>query len=367
VLTRGNLIFLAPVAALFALTRWKAEGVKGIGIFILACLLPILPVTIHNAYVSHDFVPVTYAAGFNFYIGNRQGADGGSTYPADVGTGLEEEKSVVGKAEKTAGHPLKPSEVDHYWLKQGLDYIGTHPHQALSLYLRKIGLFFSNMEIPDNYNVDFFTRNFDTILKAPLPGFALVLGLSVFGFIACGRNNRARALPLLVLATVYMCSVLPFYVTDRYRLPVIVFLLPLAGLTAPALGNLVELRRWGRIAAAEALSIACVAGSLLYPSPTVTPEAIGWTGLSEIEFDLGRDLEGLSYLQKAIAISPRDVNSYFYMKGVAAEERRGNHDQALTLMHMAATLHPAEAASIEESYGRYMTARHPEQRPRFTD
>ncbi len=345
ILARGNAALLLPVFPVLALVKWRGVAVKTCALYALGTLLVILPVTLHNYGASRDFVPVNYSGGFNFYIGNRAGANGANSYPADIPTGLLEETATTHIAAQALGHPPKPSEVSAYWFGRGLDAVRNDPSRAAELTLRKAGLFFSDTEFPDNYNQPFFTRHMDTLLRLPLPGFAVALGLVAFAWTVAGRAQRARMTPVVVLALVYLCSVLPFYVTDRYRLPVMIFLLPLAGAAA-----MVDFGKIRKLAAGLCLALACTATSLSFPPASAATTAIGWLGLADFQLKRKNDAAALDALYQAIAASPRDVSAFMYVQGAHAQDRLGRPEKARQLFEAALRLHPDEEKQIRRHY-----------------
>jgi 4-amino-4-deoxy-L-arabinose transferase-like glycosyltransferase len=322
VLTRGNVLLVGFAFLLLAGWQYRCHAWKTAAVFLLGMGLVIAPVTLHNAVASDDFVPITYSGGFNLFIGNRDGANGANAYPSDIPTGLMEEQVTTQKAEAARGRKLKPSEVSAYWQEQALDFIVRHPDQAAGLALKKLGFLFSHTEFPDNYNVDFFSRHMGTLLQAPLPGFALVLGLVCFVLAASNPAQRRLLMPWLVLAAGYVLSVLPFYVTDRYRLPLLVFLLPVAGAAFPLAQSLIAGRAWPRLVAADTLALLAIITSLTFPLPSPTNTAMGWLTLSDIQLRLGHSRAALQSLDRAMALAPRDIPPF--MRERREQLRNGN-------------------------------------------
>src|SRR5262249_21398796 len=67
-LVRANLLLVVPATAVFLLVRKQP---KAAGLVAAGALLCILPVTIRNAAVAHDFVITTAQFGPNLYTGNN--------------------------------------------------------------------------------------------------------------------------------------------------------------------------------------------------------------------------------------------------------------------------------------------------------
>jgi len=78
-LDRDNFILLAPILAVLAL--WlggglRRRGLLAAGAFTLGTVLMIVPVTVRNWAVSHEFVLLTTGGGEVFFIGNNADANG---------------------------------------------------------------------------------------------------------------------------------------------------------------------------------------------------------------------------------------------------------------------------------------------------
>jgi 4-amino-4-deoxy-L-arabinose transferase-like glycosyltransferase len=346
ILTRGNAVFLLIALPLLAFVQKKPKFLRGCSFYVLGAFLVLVPVTLHNAYVSHDFVPITYSNGFNFYIGNREGTNGANNYPSDIHTNDKEELSTTKIAETALGHTLKPSEVSAYWFNKGLHFIVHDPASAFGLWLHKAVLFFSNQEFFDNYNSDFFRQEMHSFLHWPFfPGFALVLGLSAFAFFAAEKEQRRAMQPFLLLAALYIASVLPFYVTDRYRLPVVVFLLPLAGAAVLSVASST------RVNIAAIIALLLHTGSMLYPPKDPRYTMAGWLGLGSAQLKRGEDAAAVTSLSRAIEIAPKTVETYWYVEAAKAADRTSQHDKALTFIEAARHVHPEDEAQIRAHYG----------------
>ncbi len=253
-ITRPNILIYALVvpAVTFLVRRVNRTAVSlrralGEAIYIwLGLLVPICPVTLHNAIVGHDFVPIASQGGVNFYIGNNPVADGFTAIvPGTRATWWGGHDDAVALAEQARGRPLRASEVSAYWTEKGLAYLRAAPAGAVRLYLRKLYLFFWGAEISNNEHI-YFLRRYSLPLSATLwhagvyfP-FGLVAPLALLGAVLSWNRLRARVLPLIAYALLYMISVILFFVCARFRLPAIPVLLLLAAFGACALPGLVR-------------------------------------------------------------------------------------------------------------------------------
>ncbi|MBM3332568.1 tetratricopeptide repeat protein [candidate division WOR-3 bacterium] len=203
-----------------------------------AAALVILPVTIRNYIVSRQFVPIAWQAGTNFVIGNNPNSDGVSAIvPGTRGSWWGGYDDVKRLAEEALGRQLKGAEIDRYWMAKGFEFWRQQPGKALGLLLRKTFLWFAGFEVgneTDLYAVKrysfinylFFNSRF---LKFP---FGILLPLALAGVWLMRREWR-RFLPLYLFFGAYSLSFIFFFVTSRYRTPMVplVAILAAAGIT----------------------------------------------------------------------------------------------------------------------------------------
>ncbi|MFH1725975.1 MAG: tetratricopeptide repeat protein [Elusimicrobiota bacterium] len=245
-LNRGNFLLAVPFIPLWlwARTRDIKSAARLGGLFLLGFAFAVAPVTARNYWADRDFVLTNYTAGINFYAGNNPKASGIHAAAPMIRTIPEhEERDARVYAEKEVGRPLKPSEIGRFWYKKGFDFIRREPGRFFRLLGKKINLFVNYYEVPDNYNTYFLRDRFVPLLRWPLFTFGALLPLAVWGVAASWRRWR-EALLLYLLAGGYALSVVLFYVTSRYRLPVVPFLLPFAAYAlADGFGTVRE-KRW---------------------------------------------------------------------------------------------------------------------------
>jgi Tfp pilus assembly protein PilF len=226
-LVRANLLLPAAVTAIFLLVRRER---KSAGLLVAGVALCILPVTIRNAVVAHDFVPTTAQFGPNLYIGNNPENTTGRYQPPSflVAGGPEfEESGFHAEAERLAGRSLKASEVDRYWRGRAIDYIFTNFGTFCGVTLKRLLMLTNTFEVPDNYNIPFMAR-FSGVLRAPMFTFGLfVAPLAAAGLLLAWPERGRFALLYLLLGT-YAVSILFFFVFDRYRLPLVPVLMVFA-------------------------------------------------------------------------------------------------------------------------------------------
>ncbi|WP_029520966.1 hypothetical protein [Persephonella sp. IF05-L8] len=231
-LKNGNLIFSIISGIFFALASLIYINflpvVVGLLIYLfiknkkfaVLFLIPVIFFTsltaIRNYTVSKDFVMVSAIGGIHFYIGNSKYATG--SYQSILGVRASafghyfDGKNI---AEKEIGKKLKPSHVNKFWIKKALNDIISDPKRWLLLETKKLFLTFNNYDIPNNINKNYLKSKVPFLKLSTTFGIIALLGLSGFIF----SIRKKEFLPVHIFFVVYLLTVLLFFVTDRYRLP----------------------------------------------------------------------------------------------------------------------------------------------------
>ena len=337
-LTRGNVLILAPVYLGFFIWHHRESFKKPVAIFCLGAAMAILPASVHNAVVSHDLVLLNYTGGYNFYVGNSPTATGSNVYPDSVSSDpAQEEADVTRIAESAEQRHLKPSEISGYWSSKGLAFIFKNPTAAATLLINKIILLSNNFEQPDNYDIGFFSSELSTLLKLPLVGFGVLFVFAALGF---ALNPTRLAKVQVILGLAYAVSIIGFYVTDRYRLPIIVFLFPLAG---AALANIRQVR--GRKLAVASVAVIASAGLTFFPGAVSSAQltAFNWGVLAGIESEQNHDHEAIADYAKALAISETGPDADAAIKVSTSFERIGDLPAAARVLIQFMNSHPTDS------------------------
>ncbi|OGR97315.1 MAG: hypothetical protein A2V88_01240 [Elusimicrobia bacterium RBG_16_66_12] len=352
-LSKGNVLCLAPVLPASLLIRKAPQPGLGLSaFFLLGLALPILPATLHNYAAGRDFVLINYTSGFSFFIGNNPEATGSTRYPLNISSHpLEEEKQSTALAQEETGRTLAASEVSRFYVRKGLAFIRREPGRWLSLTLFKFMLFWNKYELPDNYDLSFIQARTKTILSWPLFSFQWVASFAAAGLVLLKGGRSLR-----VLGALYMLSVVLTYVTDRYRLPMAVFLIPfaagaLARLTPAALP---ELRR----DALNPLALCLAAPILLLCNITLLrrtayDESQGWVNLAQVYYDRADYENALDSFYQAVRAEPERMAEAAFLCGGAAAEKTGRTNEAFTIYRAGLEVHP-DAALLRERRDRLL-------------
>ncbi len=223
--TRANiLIFYIPAIVWLLIKQRKS---KLIAAYIIASIIPIIPVTVVNLTMGDDAVLIASQGGINFYIGNNPEADGMTARFPETGVTWQYEDCKYYAEKETGEESMKPSEVSQYYYFKGFDFIIENPFSAVTLFLKKIYLSLNNYEISNNQNL-YFTKRYASATGLLIMPFALILALAVIGKTVSGLRGRESLLMRLLLVSIWITMIL-FFVTSRFRLPLIPYLSLFAG------------------------------------------------------------------------------------------------------------------------------------------
>ncbi|MCX7919681.1 MAG: tetratricopeptide repeat protein [bacterium] len=258
VLDKPNLLLFVPVAMVFLVRDWSDRAIrcrrwhwKPAFLYLGAIFLLMMPVTIRNYIVGHDFVLISSNGGVNFYIGNNPNSLG--TFKLPKGSGLRDPglyESSVAVAEQALGRQLKPSEVSNYWARKAGEFMLNHPCQALKLFARKLLLLLNAYEVPNHQNYYYIRTEFAPLLNFMPVGFWFIAPLAFAGIVwqmKSGCNLVGKLYGSFLVC--YTVSLLLFFVTERYRLPMVPFLIAFAAMAIDAIRRTVPSWRayifWG--------------------------------------------------------------------------------------------------------------------------
>jgi tetratricopeptide (TPR) repeat protein len=302
--------------------------------FLAGAALPVALVTARNVLVAGEPVLISSNGGINFYIGNN--ADYDRTIrirPGGEFQRLAQEPENAGVVGAAAG--------SRWFTARALGFLTRYPGPALRLYMRKARDLVAGREIPRNDDMYEYRRE-SRLLSALLwrrlisfP-FGLVAPLALAGALAASgaragqapraerpgqpvpeeeEARRAGRSLLLIYAGSYAFSVLIFFPTDRYRLPIVPVLALFAGrlLASPA-------EAWRRARVVGGLA----AGLVVFNLDALTPGE-SWPEEAALNrayaFKVkGHREEARREYQRAIDINPGRIDAYNSLAVMAAEE-----------------------------------------------
>ena len=231
---RGTVILFVPfvLLALWLYPGWQEwrRWLRAVVLFLIAAVLLISPLTIHNRYVGDDSVLLTSNAGANLYIGNNLHSDGiyirNARYQKrPMGLSVREQQANFPEVarKETGRSDLKPSEISAFWINKTVEEIRGDPGSWLRLMGNKVRYFFNAYEVPNNRNY-YFSKRFSSLLELPLVTFGAIIPFALLGMIVLWRSWRHHAL-LYGFFFAHFIALIAFFVNGRYRLVVLPVLL----------------------------------------------------------------------------------------------------------------------------------------------
>lgn len=355
-LIRPNAMLLGPAAASWMIldatggagneSPGKGPGwrrrIGAAALLLAASAVTVSPAIIRNYRMSGDFVFISYYGGVNAYIGNNPESDGVSPKIPELRalSGLDTwncfsyPQLVRGMALKRGDASFDFAAASRYFYDRALQFIRSEPLEALALTARKAAFFLGPAEVSDSKEVA-LERLRSRVLRT-LPGFAVLLGLAVGGLFVLfcfgvpGGGNRAAPQLLrasMLLAFAYFLSVLPFFVTARYRVPVLPVLALLGGCGVSVLVRLALRGCWTSLGAAAAatalLFLLCQTAIVAYQ-----PDLARWHVERGIAFDSkGRTAKAEQEFACALKADSDCLEAHLRLGYAAA--RRADFDTAL--------------------------------------
>ena len=217
-------LVVCPLLIIFPLVKHDCENGKrnlrtrliSFLFFIIGSCCIIGPVTFYNWYVEKSFVLISHNGGLNFYIGNSPE----NARAIDIRPGEEwDEFTAMPKIENPTVQ-ITGADFSRYWYQKSLRYIRQYPLEFIKNTIKKTVLFFHAHEFKRNIDIYFFKDHFSRLLRMPLMNFAIICPLALFGMYLA-RRKSPKIMLLLLFILIYGFSVVMFFVTSRYRLPVV--------------------------------------------------------------------------------------------------------------------------------------------------
>ena len=207
-LGRPTFLLFMPCVSLWILWRKQRTFLQKCAYCLVvwaACFVVISPITLVNYFSTPErqFVLVTGAGGWNFWMGNNLKATGAYGYDTEWLRKTSEHMNATGS-----------SYADEVWL-----FFKQSPKEFFALQWKKFLMFWRGYEI-SNLMPYYLARETSAILRQPLINFVLLAPFGITGMLAFRRQWRALFL-LYAYIFVQMCLNVGFLTLDRYRLPVV--------------------------------------------------------------------------------------------------------------------------------------------------
>ena len=321
-----NILLAVPPAAAWAIGRAARAGRPGAGamtgsrlrpaaLFLIGVAAPIALVAARNLAVARELVLISSNGGINFFIGNNPDYD--RTIRIRPG----------GEFERLAQEPenlgiVSAAGRSRYFAARGLRFVSEYPGQALRLYARKTRELLAGREIPRNEDAYAYRRH-SSLLALLLWRFGIAFPFGILAPLALAgaiavpapEETRPGRRLLLVYAGAYALSILLFFPTDRYRLPLVPVLALFAG---QSLGSFPS--AWKKPA------LAICSGLLLFNLDALQPRET-WPEEEALNLAYalrakGRIEEAKAEYRRALALNPRRLDPHNALAALAAQEGR---------------------------------------------
>ncbi len=233
---RPNALVLVPAFFLLLLWACRRQGCRAAsaagaaGVFFLGFCLAVSPFVFRNLIVARRPALTTSQAGFNLFLGNHQYSPDPYYRPVPfaVTSPLAQGVQFTIEASRRRGARLSPEEASRYWEKKVFDIAAEQPAAFFAKLFRKALAVFNRFEAGDHYDIGFLRRETGFLAGLPIPGFGVVFPLGAAGLLWGAFRRSERAAWLLALFLLYGATLIVFFTNARYRLPLLVVLLPYA-------------------------------------------------------------------------------------------------------------------------------------------
>jgi tetratricopeptide (TPR) repeat protein len=337
-----NVLAIVPVVALFlARGRTRRGAAVAIGALLVGVAVSIAPTTLRNWRVDGELVLISTNFGINLWAGNNPRATGHDVDVPGFGTSFDH-REIVRQASARAGRSLSDAAVSRQFGREAMEWAGAHPGSVLVLVARKAWIFWQAREVGSNKELA-GARAESRVLSALPVGFSLLAGGAALGVVFGRRGRGAPATWLLAgTALAVFASYLPFFVTARYRVPLVPVL---AVLAAAALIEILRRLRAGE-RRAPLLALGVIAGWAMLSRIDACvrpPNLADWHLLQGVTLARGGDdLGAIQRLDAALDADPSHVRSRH--ERAKALARSGRSDEALADLVQA---HADAPASVD--------------------
>lgn len=337
-MNRPNIALAAAglVLVLLCVKQWRHAAILAAGLFI-----GIAPAAIRNVVVAHEFSLLSSHGGLNFYIGNHAGADGFYDVIPGITPSIKGQQEDARRvAEHALGRTLTDAQTSDYFVDQALDWITAHPGDAAFLMLRKLGLVFHAQHVALPYSYPFFEYDAPTWLRFYVIGPWLLVPLGLVGLVfAAPRTNRKDYLVWVAFVPAYAAAVAVFFMSERYRLPLLVPLVVGAG-------GAID-RIWQSIAAKDIKSLA---------APLLTGLVIGVLVNTHTIASDGRWAEGLRMAHQLVILGRFDEAESWIDRLDATGSRKGEAHISIAKQYMQEQQPARALAHLTKGLGSTSTA-----------
>lgn len=364
-LGRGTNLLLVPLfAAWYAMPRsitTRAGAWRQAIACVLGCAVVLAPLALRNLRHAEQPLFLTANLGFNLWVGN--GPDANGIFVRVPGLDLQQDPLTTRYVQRRLRRAVTASETSTWWAARTRAWVREHPQRTAQLFLWKLVLFWNRQSIPQVEGFEIMAVG-SPLSRPPFWRSFAFLPLALLCSVACfaawrPRERAASVLPPDVLdamrdrrdarlllaasAWVYAGSIALFFVTDRYRLPILPFLILLAAIAVETM------LAWSRAEHRRRLpfALAAVAATFFITDPArlgidrdrMRRDLFVHAALRAAES--GRFDEALARYDRARRIDPTDAD---VLDGYARMLSRAGRDRdAMEQYRRLLTAHPDDA------------------------
>lgn len=342
-LARANILIFIPFCLFWFCkvfySRFSAVVLaKKTAVFFLGIVLVILPVTIRNYFVEGDWILLTSNGGLNFYIGNNPNSEGFytpffSNMPFSSSDRLDIQVRKI--ADRSTGQKLTSSEFSNFWFNKAVEFIRQEPGKFFRNFLKKVALCWNEKEISQIESFYFYSKK-HFILRVPLMNFGFIGPLALWGMILCfKKGNRQTQLLIYYLMAMTLAMAL-FFVSSRYRAPMVPVILILASFALHDFINRLCKREW--IAAGKEIMGIGVFAILVHQPLYMENLAHDHFNQGSIYLRMGKSDKALEEFSLSLSLKP-DYPQVYRARGMVYRKLNSD-DKALAEFEKALSLNP---------------------------
>jgi tetratricopeptide (TPR) repeat protein len=318
-----------------------SQWLKKTVLFVCGCLLVIAPFTARNYLVSGEPILLSANGGINFWIGNHKGSHGIFNLPPDYD--LVRDPLGVDAASRLSGRQLDYRGASSWWRQEAISDIGEDPLRWLSLMGKKLLLFAHNSEIPQlGLNFQWYQQKTWILALLPLNGMLLLIIAMLSPLLfhqyyrAGGWSGREvwRLYWPFLFVLVYWGAISLFFVTGRYRAPVMPLIVVISSVGLVIFFRLLWRKNQSLIPLFSVVFLAAllsVGGNKLYKSDMLLPPVNLYSGTEERQrgmafYQQGKYREAEVAYRKSLAIRDNTITRGNLANALKAQ---GKIDEAL--------------------------------------
>ncbi|MCC7141440.1 MAG: tetratricopeptide repeat protein [Candidatus Eisenbacteria bacterium] len=343
-LTVGRATFaLLPLAAVtLILVRRGRAGHSGLALVLAGLAVSLLPLGIHQSTRSGAVSLTTMNGGLNLYLGNNPAARGMYSLPPEVD--LEQDITATRSASILAGRSLSQLEADRFWSERARTGMLADPARTARLLGRKALLFLTPREIPQIEDFQVLEEH-HLPLRLAFVRFWLLLPLAVVGTVVLVRDRNWASSGWVALILIGWLTTTVFFATGRYRLPILVGFLGLAGVGLHRI-CLVIGRREGWFGSRVPLAAGVIVAATQFALPSYSAERARAYDAYQMGLRLqkaDRLDEALASMRRATELDPRDATNWHGVGVIFV--RQGKLREAAEAYRQAIAIDPREATT----------------------